>query len=676
MKNIFTTVAMWFLTIALFAQLPSKTEVVNSMIAVNNYWISQNVSPGNNQWARAVYFTGNMDFARIYPKDSYVSYNTLWATNNGWSLNGGSLTRNADNQTCGQVYFDLYKTDTLNQYYKINAIKTSIDNMVNSPVSNDWSWVDAMYMSMPVFAKMGAYYKDDRYFQKMYELYTDTKVTRGLFNVNEGLWYRDGGYKPPYQTRNGQDCYWSRGNGWVFAAHVRVLQQLPLDNVNRAEYVETFRQMAAALKDRQRMDGFWNASLDDPDEYTGPETSGTSFFTYGMAWGINNGLLDSATYYPVVVKAWSGLSTVAVQPNGFLGYVQGVGAAPAATSVSATADFGVGGFLMAGTEVVKLAKGIVPEPALLNLKSVKVVDSTHVVVAFNKKVNPATALLAANYTISNGVKVVSVAAAASDSATLLRVTGMGFGSYKLQASGVYSTDGFPVEPTDVLSFSYTAITSITASGFESGTANTADKAMDFDLNTRWSCNGKGAWILFDLGDVRTVNSIDVAYYLGNARKGIFSINLSENGTDYTEVFNGQTSGTTLSLENYDFPDLNARYVKIIGGGNTQSTWNSITEVRINTSGATGIAKPMADKCAMAIYPNPFRGGQLNVKSALLKNTVTKLTISDLSGKVLFDQNQTTEGNTLRVNNLRLHKGTYLLQLKNGSLNQNSLLVVD
>ena len=164
--------------------------------------------------------------------------------------------------------------------------------------------------------------------------------------------------------------------------------------------------------------------------------------------------------------------------------------------------------------------------------------------------------------------------------------------------------------------------------------------------------------------------------LGNARKGIFSINLSENGTDYTEVFNGQTSGTTLSLENYDFPDLNARYVKIIGGGNTQSTWNSITEVRINTSGATGIAQPIADKVVMAIYPNPFRGGQLNVKSELLKNTVTKLTISDLSGKVLFDQNPTTEGNTLHINNLRLHKGTYILQLKNGSSNQNSLLIVD
>jgi hypothetical protein len=118
--------------------------------------------------------------------------------------------------------------------------------------------------------------------------------------------------------------------------------------------------MAATLKEVQRPDGFWNVSLADPDDFGGPETSGTSFFTYGMAWGIHHRLLDSATYYPVVEKAWNGLVTTAVHPDGKLGYVQMVGKEPASSqpvTYETTADFGVGAFLLAGTEVYKMASG-------------------------------------------------------------------------------------------------------------------------------------------------------------------------------------------------------------------------------------------------------------------------------------------------------------------------------
>jgi rhamnogalacturonyl hydrolase YesR len=235
----------------------------------------------------------------------------------------------------------------------------------------------------------------------MYDLYAYNKYTLGLYNSSEGLWYRDVNYKPPYATKNGQDCYWSRGNGWVVGAHVRILQLLPLKDSHRAEYIQTFQAMAAALKDRQREDGFWNPSLDDANEYTGPETSGTAFFTYGLAWGINNHLLDSATYYPVVAKAWNGLVNTAVQTNGFLGYVQGVGAAPALASASSTQDFGVGAFLMAGTEVQKLCTGTIPAPVNFSLKSIKAIDQTHILVSFNRKVDINSGTIAANYSANN-----------------------------------------------------------------------------------------------------------------------------------------------------------------------------------------------------------------------------------------------------------------------------------
>ena len=345
------------------AQLPDKDEVLNTMILVNDYWINEHIDPGDWEWNRAAYFTGNMALYHVYPDQKYMYYALTWGENNNWTLKGGSTTRHADNQCIGQTYLDLYELDPDPDY--IESIQLSIENMVNSTKKDDWYWIDAFYMAMPVFTRLGVLNDNEAYFEKMYDLYYDTKYRRGLFNDESGLWFRDENFDPPYTTPNGKDCYWSRGNGWVFGAHVRVLDYLPVDDPHRDEYISTFREMAEALADVQRSDGFWNVSLADPDDYGGPETSGTSFFTYGLAWGINNGYLDSADYYPVVVKAWNGLSTIAVHEDGFLGYVQKVGKEPASSqpvTYEITADFGVGAFLLAGSEVYKLAGG---EPAYL-----------------------------------------------------------------------------------------------------------------------------------------------------------------------------------------------------------------------------------------------------------------------------------------------------------------------
>src|SRR5690606_16984795 len=110
----------------------------------------------------------------------------------------------------------------------------------------------------------------------------------------------------------------------------------------------------------QREDGFWNASLHDPTNYGGKETTGTSLFVYGMAWGINNGLLNEKKYKPVVAKAWNAMLADAVHPNGFLGYVQSTGKEPSTgqpvtkTRPPDFEDFGLGCFLLAGTEVYKM----------------------------------------------------------------------------------------------------------------------------------------------------------------------------------------------------------------------------------------------------------------------------------------------------------------------------------
>ena len=341
--------------------LPDKASILSTMQMVNDYWINGHPSPGDNKWARSAYFIGNMAMYKTSPVQKYLDYALLWADNNNWGLNGDTSTRIADNQCSGQVYIDLYNIDPIPS--RIADITTSVESMVYSAKLDDWDWIDALYMAMPVFTRLGVIHNNPDYFDKMYDLYNDTKTRRGLYNQTDGMWYRDENYDPPYTTPNGLPTYWARGNGWVFGAHVRTLQHLPIDDPHRDEYIATFQAMAAALKNVQRTDGFWNVSLADPDDYPGPETSGTSFFTYGIAWGINNGFLDEATYLSVVTKAWNGLVDIAVHPDGELGYVQCSGKAPYScqpVTYESTADFGVGAFLLAGSEVIKLAEGELP----------------------------------------------------------------------------------------------------------------------------------------------------------------------------------------------------------------------------------------------------------------------------------------------------------------------------
>lgn len=238
-----------------------------------------------------------------------------------------------------------------------------MDMLVNTPQLDDWSWIDAIQMAMPIFAELGVMYKDTRYFDKMNEMYMFTRNEHGdhgLWNPADGLWWRDADFDPPYQEPNGEDCYWSRGNGWVLAALVRVLNVLPENSCYRQQYINDFKAMCEALILIQRKDGFWNASLHDPKNYGGKETSGTALFAYGMAWGINNGILDKETYLPATLKAWNGMVEKAVHENGFLGYLQSTGKEPKEGQPVTYdkqpdfEDYGLGCFLLAGSEMYKM----------------------------------------------------------------------------------------------------------------------------------------------------------------------------------------------------------------------------------------------------------------------------------------------------------------------------------
>ena len=353
--------------------LPEQTQVLSDLRRANDFFMGQYPDPGqeivtdrarpSNIWTRGTYYEGLMALYEIDPQKRYYDYAVQWGEDHDWSLRGGNRNRNADDQCCGQTYIDLYKIDP--QPERIANIKANIDFVVSNPENDDWWWIDALQMAMPVYAKLGALYDNDRYYEKMYDIYMYTKETHGtngLYNPEDHLWWRDKDYDPPYKEPNGEDCYWSRGNGWVFAALVRVLDVMPSDAPHRDEYITTFKEMASALIKVQRPDGFWNVSLHDPTNYGGKETTGTAFFTYGLAWGIRNGLLDKETCLPAAIKGWNGMANDSLHENGFLGYVQGTGKDPSAgqpvtyDKVPNHDDYGVGAFLLAGSEIYKLSE--------------------------------------------------------------------------------------------------------------------------------------------------------------------------------------------------------------------------------------------------------------------------------------------------------------------------------
>ena len=365
---------------------PPVDGVVEAMVRANEWFIDRHPDPGepapgdrpSNLWTRAVYYEGLLALYALVPDPRYIDYAVEWGNDNDWSLRDLADPDHADPQCAGQTYIDLYLLDGGNHPEWIEDISASIDAMVASPFVGSWTWIDALHMSMPVFARFGVLREDATYFEKMWQLYSYTRDTEGggLFNPTSGLWWRDADFSPGgtyLKSPSGVDIHWSRGNGWVLSALARTLDLLPGDDPHRQTYENDLRATAAAVRRVQREDGFWNTSLLDPTHCAaldlpnedGPETSGTALFTYGIAWAIRNGLLEEADYGPVVINAWNGLVGTALHPDGMLGYIQSTGVQPCEPggsgelgydAVPTHEDFGVGCFLLAGSEVARLAQ--------------------------------------------------------------------------------------------------------------------------------------------------------------------------------------------------------------------------------------------------------------------------------------------------------------------------------
>jgi len=350
----------------------SKKEVVAIIDQVNNRWQTSHPEPGNSFWHVSAYHTGNMEAYKVTKNKKYLEYSMAWAEKNQWmgaksndksewKYNYGETDKHVlfgDWQICFQTYIDLYNFTGKKDPKKIARAREVMEYEMSTPANDYWWWVDGLYMVVPVMTKLYKVTGNEMYLEKLhtYLQYADSI----MYDAEAKLYFRDAKYVyPKHTSANGKKDFWARGDGWIFAGYAKIIQDLPKSAKHRAEYIQRFKDMAQALAVSQQKEGYWTRSILDPEHAPGPETSGTAFFTYGFLWGINNGILDKKTYLPVVEKSWNYLTTFALQADGTVGYVQPIGEKAIPGQVvdkNSTADFGVGAFLLAASEMYRFVK--------------------------------------------------------------------------------------------------------------------------------------------------------------------------------------------------------------------------------------------------------------------------------------------------------------------------------
>lgn len=335
--------------------------LVVAMTKVAEWQLANPSSHKPYEWHVAPFWSGLARFAPITPSpDGYFDAIRKNGEANEWKP--GPRPLHADDNAITQSYFLLY--ERTHDRRMIEPALARFDAMVplpfsepldfsNEKTSREWVWCDALFMTPPALALASRATGEHRYIDLMHRLWW--KTTDYLYDKDEHFYYRDSRFFDQ-RSPSGKKIFWSRGNGWVFAGLALVLEYLPPDDPARPRLVALFKEMAPAVLHAQAPGGYWPSSLLDPAQVPGPETSGTGFFTFGFAWGINHGLLDRATYEPAARKGWSALVR-AVHPDGKLGYVQQVGASPEPTSADTTEIYGIGALLHAGTELHRMVSG-------------------------------------------------------------------------------------------------------------------------------------------------------------------------------------------------------------------------------------------------------------------------------------------------------------------------------
>lgn len=361
MRQLFLLVFISFCSSAFGQHADSVLAVMNKVARwqINEWKEGRIIKLPKTEWENGALYTGILALKSIHNIPEYDQF--LYGIGEECNWNTGKVRLFADDYCIAQMYAGMYMEHREPKMIaKWQALADTIVNrrfeepltVVPNINHREWAWCDALFMGPPGLAMLTTITSDIRYLAKADSLWWKTSAF--LYDEKEHLYYRDSRFFTQ-REKNGEKIFWSRGNGWVMAGLARMMDNMPPKFRNRKRYEKQFREMAKRIAGLQQPDGSWHASLLDPVTFSTKETSGTGFYCYALAWGINNRLLSAGKYRPIVEKAWNALVT-AVHRDGKLGFVQNVGSGPIATSFESTNVYGVGALLLAGSELYQLAK--------------------------------------------------------------------------------------------------------------------------------------------------------------------------------------------------------------------------------------------------------------------------------------------------------------------------------
>ena len=332
--------------------------VLTAMERVADWQLANPSKHKETDWTQAAGDAGMMALAGLSGDKKYRDAMVRMGERNGWQP--GARTSHADDHCVGQTYAELYFQ--ARDPRMLAPLKARFEDILTNPHEGTlefktpgnqdrWSWCDSLFMAPPAWLRLYVATGDTRYLELSVNHWWRTSDY--LYDKKEHLYYRDSTYFDKRES-NGKNVFWGRGNGWVMGGLVRMLQYLPDKHPARARFEQQFKDMAAKILACQQTDGLWRASLLDPASYPLKETSSSGFFTYALAWGANQHLLERTTCEPAVRKAWAAL-VACVQADGKLTHVQPIGADPKSFADAATEVYGTGAFLLAGSEIYRLA---------------------------------------------------------------------------------------------------------------------------------------------------------------------------------------------------------------------------------------------------------------------------------------------------------------------------------
>lgn len=334
---------------------PSRKQIHELMVRVNEWQKGHPMVPADDRnWMRATWYTGVMAAWKSTRDRRFLNQAKAWGQQHGWQV--GTETDGANRLFCSETWLELYFLEKRRGMIE-PTIQWLNTKAPNSPAgATIWyleegrKYDDSLY-GAAALAMLAKATGKTRYLEIMDSFFND--VTVELFDKESGLYYRDRRYIGK-TTAQGHKILWSRGNGWAFAGIARVLEYLPENDPRRARYLEVFRRMASELMRRQGDDGFWRPNLDDAEDVKGPETSGTAFFCFGLAWGINHGVLDRGEFLSATTRAWAALDR-SITPEGRVKWGQLVAHEPASVAEEDTHEYVTGTVLLAASEIYRLA---------------------------------------------------------------------------------------------------------------------------------------------------------------------------------------------------------------------------------------------------------------------------------------------------------------------------------